>query len=340
MTQPLSIGLTFDLRDEYLAAGYGELETAEFDRSDTIDSLESALRSLGHRPVRIGHIRQLVTRLAAGERWDLVFNICEGLCGIAREAQVPALLEAWDIPCTFADPAVLTLCLHKGLTKLVIERAGLPTAAFQLVETPADIARIRLNYPLFAKPVAEGTGKGVSPMSVVTDAQQLDAVCRTLLNDFQQPVLIESYLSGREFTVGVLGTGDEAVVLGTLEVVLLSGAEPGAYSYVNKEQCESLVRYDPVRSTEDPEVAEAERVALHAWRSLGCRDGGRIDLRSDAHGQPHFIEANPLAGLHPFHSDLPMIATSAGASYEQLIGRIVDSARQRINDCRTPRRNI
>lgn len=330
MRSGLTIGLTYDLRDAYLAAGYDEEATAEFDRADTIDALESALRQLGHTPQRIGHLRQLVTELAAGSRWDLVFNICEGLHGLAREAQVPALLEAYEIPATFADSATLCLCLNKALTKLAVERAGLPTAGFAVVESADDAARIALPVPLFAKPIAEGTGKGVSPLSCIASHHQLRDVCADLLQRFHQPVLIESYLSGREFTVGILGSGPEARVLGTLEIVLLSDAEPGAYSYVNKERCEELVRYDVVNGLADAEVAEAERIALAAWRALGCRDGGRIDLRSDSRAQPHFIEANPLAGLHPQHSDLPMIATAVGMSYETLIGEIVNSASHRI----------
>jgi D-alanine-D-alanine ligase len=326
----MRIGLTFDLRDEYLAAGYDEEATAEFDRADTIDAIESAIRSLGHEPCRIGHIRQLVDRLAAGDRWDLVFNICEGLHGIAREAQVPALLEAYEIPCTFADPVVMSICLHKGLTKTLVERAGLPTPRFAVVEKPEDVNDVRLPYPLFAKPIAEGTGKGISPASCISTLEELRSTCAQLLETFRQPVLVETYLSGREFTVGILGSGADARVLGTLEIVLLSGAEPGAYSYNNKERCEDLVRYDRVDSDSDPEVAEAERIAIRAWQELKGRDGGRIDLRSDGRGQPGFIEANPLAGLHPEHSDLPMIATRVGMSYQQLIAEIIQSASKRV----------
>lgn len=326
----MKIGLTYDLRDEYLAAGYDEEATAEFDRADTIDSIENAVRSLGHETDRIGHVRQLVTRLAAGDRWDLVFNICEGMHGIAREAQVPALLEAYEIPCTFADPVVMAVCLHKGLTKTLVEKAGLPTARFAVVEQISDVDKVDLPYPLFAKPIAEGTGKGISPASCISSPGELREVCASLLAKFRQPVLVETYLCGREFTVGILGTGEEARVLGTLEIVLLSNAEPGAYSYVNKERCEELVRYDLVNSLNDSEVAEAERIALESWKTLKARDGGRIDLRSDGRGQPSFIEANPLAGLHPEHSDLPMIATKTGMAYRELIAAIVNSAACRV----------
>ena len=179
---------------------------------------------------------------------------------------------------------------------------------------------------MFAKPVAEGTGKGVGPTSKIRDREGLERVCRSLLEQFRQPVLVETFLPGREFTVGVLGTGREATVLGTLEIVLLGAAEPDAYSYVNKENCDELVEYRLARADQDEEVRRAEQVVLDAWRALGCRDGGRLDVRSDAAGQPNFIECNPLAGLHPFHSDLPMIATAVGLPYQAMIGRIVDSA--------------
>ncbi|HOU94966.1 MAG TPA: hypothetical protein PLU22_28140, partial [Polyangiaceae bacterium] len=146
---------------------------------------------------------------------------------------------------------------------------------------------------------------------------------------FEQPVLVETYLPGREFTVGVVGTGERARALGALEIVLLAGAEAGVYSYVNKERCEELVHYALV-SDDDPVVREATAVALHAWRALGCRDAGRVDLRQDAAGAVRFLEVNPLAGLHPEHSDLPILCQRLGVPYQQLIAWIVESAAERI----------
>lgn len=324
------IGLTYDLRSAYLAMGYTEEETAEFDRESTIDALAGALEALGHQTVRIGHARQLVERLAAGESWDLVFNICEGLKGMAREAQVPAILDVYGIPYTFSDPLVMALTLHKGLTKTVVRAAGVPTPAHATVATAAEIERVNLDFPLFVKPAGEGTGKGIDPGSIVRDRAALKARCLYALKQFNQPVLVEEYLPGRELTVGILGTGERAEVLGTLEIVLLEGAEPEVYSYVNKEDCERLVEYRLVRAEEDPTVREAEAVALAAWRALDCRDGGRVDLRCDGRGKPQFLEVNPLAGLHPEHSDLPMIATAVGVPYTELLDRIVRSAAQRV----------
>ncbi|MBU2551487.1 MAG: D-alanine--D-alanine ligase, partial [Proteobacteria bacterium] len=208
----MRIGLTYDLREEYLKLGFGEEETAEFDQPRTVEAIESALQDLGHETERIGRLGCLVERLAAGRRWDMVFNIAEGLRGYAREAQVPAILEAYDIPCTFSDALVLALTLHKGLTKRVVRDLGLPTPDFVVVESMADIEAVDLPYPLFAKPVAEGTGKGVTPASRIEGPDQLGSACARLLAKFRQPVLVETFLPGREFTVGLLGTGEDAEV--------------------------------------------------------------------------------------------------------------------------------
>jgi len=322
----MRVGLTFDLRDHYLAAGYSAEDTAEFDNIETIESLAGALERLGLEVDRIGTVRQLAQRLVAGERWQLVFNIAEGLKGVGREAQVPALLEAYDIPYTFSDTMVMALALHKGMAKRVVRDYGVPTAPFAVVETMADLAAVELPFPLFAKPIAEGTGKGVTPASRVTSASALRRLCRQLLERYRQPVLVETFLPGREFTVGIIGTGAAAEPVAVMEVILNAEAEAGVYSYVNKEECESRVVY---RLAEDEQAKEAGAVALAAWRALGCRDGGRVDLRQDAEGRPLFLEVNPLAGLHPTHSDLPIMCTLAGIPYDALIGRIVESARRR-----------
>lgn len=327
MSTRLTVGLTYDLRDDYLAMGYSQEETAEFDRPDTIDALDGVLRELGYKTTRIGHIRELARRLVAGERWDIVFNVAEGLRGVAREAQVPALLDAYDLPYTFSDPLVLALTLDKALTKRVLRDLGVPTSDFAVVTCEADVDRVRLPYPLFAKPIAEGTAKGIDVRSKIDGPDQLRAKCGELLRTFKQPVLVEPFLSGREFTVGITGTGAEAVAVGTLEVVLKEGAEPFGHTYHNKEHCETVIGYplaDPVSAR------EAERIALDAWRGLNCRDAGRVDLRCSAEGRMNVLELNPLAGLHPSHSDLPILCTAVEMPYLELIRRIMDSARRRL----------
>jgi D-alanine-D-alanine ligase len=326
----MRIGLTYDLRSEYLALGFTEAETAEFDRDETIDGIESALKSIGHDTDRIGSMHRLIDRLARGDRWDLVFNIAEGMHGIGREAQVPAVLDACGIPYTFSGPLVMSLTLHKGMTKRVIRDAGIPTADFAVMDSPQDAGQVRFGPPYFVKPIAEGTGKGISSQSILRRRRDLPEACRLLLEAYRQPVLVERFLPGREFTVAVAGTGLQARVLGTMEVLLLPAAEAAVYSYHNKENSEELVRYRFLRPEEDPVVAAVEDIALRAWRVLGCRDAGRLDLRCDSKGRPQFMEVNPLAGLHPEHSDLPIICSLAGISFVELIARILESAAERI----------
>jgi D-alanine-D-alanine ligase len=319
----MRVGMTYDLRDDYLAAGFSEQETAEFDRASTVEAIEAALQKMGHEPIRIGNLQALVGELAAGNRWDLVFNIAEGLYGFGRESQVPALLDAYRIPYVFSDPLALALTLHKGMTKHVIRDVGLPTADFAVVTSEDDAHAIDLPFPLFAKPIAEGTGKGVTPASKIADSSLLRTTCKRLLTEFAQPVLVETFLPGREFTVGIVGNGNETRAVGVMEVILLDHSEPDVYSYHNKEFCEELVEY---RRVDDPEARKAVEIAIASFKALGCRDAGRVDLRSDARGIPNFIEINPLAGLHPEHSDLCIVAAQHGISYQELIGKIVEAA--------------
>lgn len=325
-SQKKTVGLTYDLRDDYLREGYSLEETAEFDKLDTILAIENVIIKNGYQTDRIGHVQALTRRLAAGDRWDLVFNIAEGLHGFGREAQVPALLDAYKIPYTFSDVLGQTLTLHKGMTKHIVRDLGIPTPDFAVISDPEDIDHVSLPYPLFAKPVAEGTGKGITALSKIDNAEDLRNVCMNLLTTFCQPVLVETYLPGREFTVGIVGTGKDARAIGAMEVILNPDAEQHAYSYDNKEHYENLVQYAAVN---DAEAKHAMEISLLAWRGLGLKDGGRIDLRSDAHGIPHFIEVNSLAGLNPVRSDLPILCKLMGVSYHQLITDILNSALKR-----------
>jgi len=322
----LIIGLTYDLRDDYLKEGYGLEETAEFDLPDTIEAIEKVILDNGFLADRIGNIKALTRRLAADNRWDLVFNISEGMHGFGREAQVPALLDAYNIPYTFSDPLGHAISLHKGMTKHVLRDLGIPTPAFALVNHAGDIDKVDLPFPLFAKPVAEGTSKGITAFSKINSREELHRNCKYILQTFKQPALVETYLPGREFTVGILGSGQDAKALGVIEVILKPAAEKDAYSYENKEHYESLVQYVLV---DDEEAHRAREISLQVWRHLDLKDAGRVDLRSDAHGSPHFIEVNSLAGLNPKRSDLPILCNLLGISYHVLISSIIESALRR-----------
>jgi D-alanine-D-alanine ligase len=316
----MRIGVTYDLRADYLAMGYGEEETAEFDSEITIEAICSALNAIGLTPVRIGGVKNLIAKLAKGERYDAVFNFCEGFRGAAREAQVPAILDAFDIPHVFSDALTMALSLDKGMAKRVVRDAGVPTVDFRVIEKLSDVKKVDLPFPLFLKPVQEGSGKGIGADSKVENARDLRRVAGALLTKFNQPVLVETFLPGREFTVGIIGTGEDATVLGVSEIVPIENWVGDGYGYENKEYSDdkvSIVEADPDNSK------AAGEVALAAWRALRCRDGGRIDVRCDAQGRHHFIEVNPLAGLRPDYSDLCLIAQRRGITHPQLIAKIM-----------------
>jgi D-alanine-D-alanine ligase len=321
------IGLTYDLREDYLKQGFSPEDTAEFDHPDTIDAIEKAVQLAGFNTDRIGNVKELCKQLISGKKWDMVFNICEGFYGIGREAQVPALLDAWNIPYVFSDPLVMSLTLHKGMTKAIIRDAGIPTADFVVISSPEEIHKVNIPFPLFVKPVAEGTGKGITAKSVVESTEEFKEQCVYLLRTFKQPVLVEKFLSGREFTVGITGTGRDAVCVGVMEVILRQNAEQKVYSYFNKEEYKSVVEYKLV---EKAIAKSCEEVALNSWKVLGCQDGGRVDIRCDENNTPNFIEVNPLAGLHPVNSDLPILCAKNGIDYNDLIGRIMKSAVKKV----------
>lgn len=321
----MRIGITYDLRSEYLKQGYSMEETAEFDKESTIEGIEQAIRNAGYTTERIGHAQNLMKALLDGRNWDLVFNIAEGLYGEGRESLVPALLDAYKIPYVFSGPVTLGISLNKAIAKQIVRDQGVNTPDFHVVSRLSDIALIDLEYPLFAKPVSEGTGKGINAASVINTREELEAVCDGLLRDFSQPVLVEEYLPGREFTVGVLGSGSEARVPGAMEIIDRKG-DKAVYSYESKENYEELIDYVRI----DGELLEqCKEVALNAWRALNCLDGGRVDVRVDKHGKVAFIEVNPLAGLNPISSDLPILCRLNGISYQEIINAVLESAIKR-----------
>lgn len=319
------IGLTYDLREDYLKAGFSDEQAGEFDVIETIDAVEAAIRHHSHEVERIGGIKALVPALAAGRTWPLVWNMCEGVAGIAREAQVPALLEAYGIPFVFSSADVLVAAMDKAVAKHLVRAAGVPTPNFAVIRSARDLQGVRFPYPLFVKPIAEGTSKGVKESSKVANRAELTAKVLEVLSVHHQPALVETFLPGREFTVGIIGAGREARAIGVSEIHFLPGGDPSAYSYKNK-----MEGFDKLTLATGPLAEESATVALAAWRALGCRDAGRIDIRCDAEGRPSFIECNPLAGLRPNWSELTQLAGLVGMSYEALIGAILDEALLRV----------
>jgi D-alanine-D-alanine ligase len=303
-------------------------EFAEWDAPATIAAVESALARLG-KVVRLEATEDFPERLRQ-TRPDIVFNIAEGFRGVNREAHVPAICEFFGIPYSGSDPFTLTLCLDKAKTKETLAFHGIPTPRFAVVEERTDLKprTAGLELPLFVKPLHEGSSKGITDSNLCRDRDHLEKQTRFLLENYKQPVLVEEYLPGKEFTCAVLGNGDEATVLPVVSMnfeTLPKGALP-IYSYDAKfvwdrpEKPLDIFQC-PARITRELQ-ASIERVTLDAFRVLGCRDWARVDVRLDAAGNPNVLEVNPLPGILPDPADnscLPKAARAAGIGYDELI---------------------
>ena len=321
----MKIGLTYDLRSWYLDRGYSMEDTAEFDKQETVDALDSALRKIGFETEQIGNCFQLVEALASGKRWDIVFNIAEGLYGDGRESVVPAILDQYKIPYVFSGPVIMGVSLNKYLTRLIVSAAGVPVSPGMLISVMSDIEKCNLNYPLFIKPVSEGTGKGITEKSLVNNRDELKGMAEWILTRFNQPALVEEYLPGREFTAGIIGAGEEAFYVGGMEIFCRDNLP---YSVEVKENYQEYCSYTLI---DESLTEECKKVALDVWKALGCVDAGRVDLKADRNGRICFIEVNPLAGLNPVHSDLPILSRMCGVEYQSLMELIMKASLKRHN---------
>ncbi len=327
----MRVGLTYDLRDDYPPYTNAPSDYyAEFDTEENINHLAAAIESLGHQVCRIGNVYKLVRFIAGGGSVDIVFNMAEGLWGRARESQVPSILEAYRIPYTGSDPLTLALCLDKAMTKQLWQSAGLPTSDFRVVADIAELDQAREelpSFPLFVKPVHEGASKGIGAESIVESDRELRARVGWVLTRYQQPALIEEFLPGREFTVGVLGNGHQARALGIAEINIVSPGRVNDLEQKEEWEARALNKFTSMEASSLR--SELSELALQAYLTVGCRDLGRLEIRLDKNGNPQLLEINPLVGLHPTHSALPIIATQVGLSYEELIAEILDHAIKR-----------
>jgi D-alanine-D-alanine ligase len=319
------IGLTFNLKR---SDTHEDDREAEFDSPKTISGLRGALEELGFEVMELEAGRELPIRLAASEV-DLVFNIAEGARGRSRESQVPALCELLDMPFTGSDAATLAICLDKSVTKRLLLQAGIPTPGFFLLKTGKEELPADLRFPVILKPNAEGTSKGLDSKSVVETEGALRALAAKLVEHYEQPAIVEEYISGREITVGLVGW-PEARILEPMEVVLTEpGVKHRVYHYQLKQD---FTRFTEFRCPAEVTAAQREalgRMAREAYETLGCLDIARIDFRLSEDGAPFVIEVNPLPGLCPGFSDLCLIAAGSGLSYVGLIQEIVNGALRR-----------
>ena len=312
----MRIGLTFNLKPPGATGDRFE----EFDSEETLLAIERALRAYGHEPLRLGWGQAMLDALA-GARVDGVFNLAEGIGGRGRESQVPAVLEMYGIPCTASSALSIGLTLDKALAKTVARAAGIATAPFCAIWSAAAMpplcSKEKLRFPLFAKPCNEGSSMGITASSFCEDEAALD----TAIDRLSQygPVLVEEFLSGDEYTVGII----DGEPIGVMQVLPREKEKNFIYSLEVKRHYLERVEYRTFRDE------ELESLALDVWNAFGLRDVARVDIRRDRDGVPNFVEVNPLPGMNPVTSDLIILATGMGWKYDDVIGSVVKSAMRR-----------
>jgi D-alanine-D-alanine ligase len=301
-----------------------------------VNAVRSALEER-HNVVMIEANEEAFDKLRS-MRPDFVFNIAEGLHGPSREAQIPAMLEMLQIPYLGSDPLTLGICLDKARAKEILAYNRIPTAPFTVVRSMEEFEDMRVRFPSMVKPLHEGSSKGIYNSSVVRTPEELEHEVRTVLSTYREPALVEEFLPGREFTVALLGNGDDVRVLPIVEIkfeALPAGVNP-IYSYEAKwiwDTTEKPLEIFECPAKLEPKLQEEiESLCLNAYRVLGCRDWSRIDVRLDGVGRGHILEINPLPGILPKPEDnscFPKAARAAGMSYNQLINAVLDIALQR-----------
>lgn len=306
---------------------------AEWDTMETINAVRDAIAE-----------RYAVTMIEANEeayqklmknRPDFAFNIAEGLHGVSREAHIPAMLEMLQIPYLGSDPLTLTVCLDKSRAKEILTYHRIPTSPFTVVRSMEAFEDARVKFPALVKPLHEGSSKGIYNSCVVRNTEELEREVQIVLSTYGQPAIVEEFLPGREFTVALMGNGDQMRTLPIVEIrfdALPPDVNP-IYSYEAKwiwDTTEKPLEIFTCPAEVDPELQnEIECICKSAYRVLNCRDWSRIDVRCDANGRPHILEVNPLPGILPKPEDnscFPKAARAVGMTYNQLINNVLDIA--------------
>jgi D-alanine-D-alanine ligase len=320
------IGITYNLKRS-AASGLADDE-AEYDEYNTILAIKNALEKKDCRIELFEATHELPIKLA-DHRVDIVFNIAEGSGGRGREAQVPALLNFFRIPFTGSDETTLCIALDKALTKRILSSYHIKTPKYILIRKDMPIPPGRFPYPAIVKPNAEGSSKGISSLSIVSSRDELRRLLARNMDLYKQDMLVEEYIGGREFTVGILGNGRDIRVFPPMEIIYKNRNAYNIYSFEVKKDYKKHIRYEcPAMLGADMQT-EMVDTAKRVYEILGCKDCARIDFRLSPAGGLYFIEINPLPGLAPGYSDFPMIAGFNGMDYASLVRSILGSALKR-----------
>ena len=330
---PLKIGFAFDAQEEY-TVGPDDLpdKYAELDYEDTVDQIEGAIKAAGHNVERIGGAKRIMGRLLGGERWDLVFNICEGLKYRNRESQVPAILEVFDIPYIGSDPLTMGITLDKVTSKKLAVYNNVRTPEFIDISSPEELENnrkwIEEHVPVIVKPTQEGTSKGLSKDSFCVNFDKVMARARWVIEKYEQPVLVEKFIEGYEFTVVVIGN-NEPEAFPPVQIAIKEKKDLGRDFYTYGRVLSPDISYVCPADITAEFDRELRGAAVAAYRAVQCRDFGRIDFRVEYDMKPYFLECNPLPHLG-LDDVFPKVAEAAGKKYGDMIAKIIETAAARL----------
>ena len=325
------IGITYDLKSDWQGSSDDPVDAAaELDGHKTIECLKTALESAGHKIVLIGGARQLIDRMTRGEaKVEVVFNISEGFKGRNRESQVPAILDLYNIPFVGADALTLGVTLDKVVAKKCFIADGIPTARYFKATLEDNLFELNtIGFPLFVKTLNEGTSKGITQASRVENFQQLKAQVERICRNYKQPALVEEFIKGTEFTVGVIGNNPPQA-MPVVQYAIGGETRLGNEFYSYDHVVEKSVEYICPAPIDEKLARRLQDLALRAYKSVDCRDFGRVDFRVDESGNPYVLEINPLPNLGP-DDVFVLFAKVKGMSYNQIINKIMDEALTRL----------
>lgn len=326
------IGLTYDLKGDWRPReGEPEDAAAELDGTGTVEALKNAFESAGHSVVLLGGARQLIQRVSQNDlKVDIVFNISEGFHGRNRESQVPALLDLYGIPFVGADALTLGVTLDKVMAKKCFIAEGVPTAKYFKAWIDDDLEGLStaIGFPLFVKTLHEGTSKGITADSKVTDITQLRREVKRINENYHQPALVEEFISGSEFTVGVIGNGQDAQAMPVVQYAMGGKTDLKDEFYTYQHVVQRSVDYICPAPIDEKTAKKLQQLALRAYNAVDCRDFGRVDFRVDSKGNPYVLEINPLPNLCP-DDVFVLFGKFLKIEYNQIILRILDAALKR-----------
>lgn len=325
-----TIGIVFNLKKK----GCSDDRYEEFDEPETIERLKDEIEKYGFTVILFEQNDSLATELVKGKP-DFVFNIAEGFGNArGRESQVPCILESIGIPYSGSDPIALGISLDKYLTHVMLNAAKIPVPIMYMIKTESEIKRLSDIFsekPRFiVKPRWEGSSKGIFLNSVVDNFSDLRERVRFVLSEYHQPALVEEFLEKDEITVGVCGNNADVQVLGMMRIVHTDSSQPFfLYSIENKREWETKIKYESEGTIPVKIHDTIKKYAVQAFSALELRDFARVDFRLDKNNVPKIIDINPLPGLSPYYSDLPILYKLKGNSYELLVKTLLEAALKR-----------